>query len=141
VNFFKNVLIPLHKVQTCNQFYEPLLRCSMLFLSKDSSLAFPLIEGLLKYWPFANYIKEVLFLAELQEAIEIAEVDKLEPYLQRLIKRFIKALSSQHLTVRDRAIGYFENPFFLNFITVYRKKVYPIMVPAVAELADSHWNK
>lgn len=65
VVFFQNVIIPLHKVQTCSTFYEQLLRCSMLFLTKDRSLAIPLLEGLLKYWPFANCVKETLFLTEL----------------------------------------------------------------------------
>jgi serine/threonine-protein phosphatase 2A regulatory subunit B' len=37
----------------------------MLFLSKDHSLAIPLVEGLLRYWPFGNSPKEVLFLTEL----------------------------------------------------------------------------
>lgn len=54
VIFFNNVIIPLHKVQTCSEFFEQLLRCSMLFLTKDKGLAIPLLKGLLKYWPFAN---------------------------------------------------------------------------------------
>lgn len=67
VYFFKTVIIPLHKVQTCPKFHNELLRCSMLFVSKDPNLAFSLIEGLLKYWPFASFGKETLFLAELLE--------------------------------------------------------------------------
>ena len=43
VQFFKNVIIPLHKVQTSNFFFEQLLRCSMLFLSKDRTLALPVL--------------------------------------------------------------------------------------------------
>jgi hypothetical protein len=39
----------------------------MLFLSKDPSLATMLVEGLLRYWPFANSTKEVQFLNELLE--------------------------------------------------------------------------
>ena len=39
----------------------------MLFLSKDPALAIPLVEGLLRYWPFANSAKEVMFLSELLE--------------------------------------------------------------------------
>jgi len=45
VYFFKSVIIPLHKVQTCPKFHNELLRCSMLFVSKDPLLAFDLIEG------------------------------------------------------------------------------------------------
>jgi serine/threonine-protein phosphatase 2A regulatory subunit B' len=61
VTFFNSVIIPLHKVQTCHFFHEQLMRCSMLFLSKDGSLAIPLVQGLLKYWPYGNNFKEVFF--------------------------------------------------------------------------------
>jgi serine/threonine-protein phosphatase 2A regulatory subunit B' len=37
--FFRHVIIPLHKVQTCHLYHEQLLRCSMLFLSKDPALS------------------------------------------------------------------------------------------------------
>ena len=37
--FFKIIIIPLHKVQTSNFFFEQLMRCSMLFLSKDRNLS------------------------------------------------------------------------------------------------------
>lgn len=39
VIFFKTIIIPLHKVQTSNLFFEQLLRCSMLFINKDRNLA------------------------------------------------------------------------------------------------------
>ena len=52
-------------MHSCSDFYENLLRCDMLLLTKDRSLAVPLLEGLLKYWPFANSVKETLFLTEL----------------------------------------------------------------------------
>ena len=46
VYFFKTVIIPLHKVQTCQKFHNELLRCSMLFVSKDPLLAFPVSSQL-----------------------------------------------------------------------------------------------
>jgi serine/threonine-protein phosphatase 2A regulatory subunit B' len=49
VIFFKNIIIPLHKVQTSNLYFDNLIRCSMLFLTKDSSLAILLLDGILKY--------------------------------------------------------------------------------------------
>ena len=39
----------------------------MLFLTKDSISSVPLLEGILEYWSFANYVKETLFLQELPE--------------------------------------------------------------------------
>jgi len=41
VVFFKSIIIPLHKVQTSTLYFDNLIRCSMLFLTKDSSLAIP----------------------------------------------------------------------------------------------------
>lgn len=117
VIFFQNIIIPLHKVQTCSKYHNELLRCSMLFLSKDPSLAFPLINGLLKYWPFANYIKETLFLAELMDILEVCcDFPKLEPLISKIFKRIIKCISSSHLQVADRTMCFFENEFFLNIL-------------------------
>ena len=64
----------------------------MLFLTKDRTLAIPLLEGLLKYWPFANCIKETLFLTELQEVLEVCEVDKVEHLIPKLFKRIVKCI-------------------------------------------------
>lgn len=50
----------------------------MLFLSKEPALSLNLIEGLLRYWPFANSIKENQFLAELLEVIEVCEINKFD---------------------------------------------------------------
>lgn len=139
--FFNNIIIPLHKVQTCSNFYEQLLRCSMLFLTKDRTLAVPLLDGLLKYWPFANCVKETLFLTELQEVLEVCEVDKIEHLVARLFKRIVKCIGGIHLQVADRAMCFFENDYFLNILRTYREKTFPMLVPTISELADNHWHK
>jgi len=58
ISFFKTIIVPLHKVQSHPQFSDNLFRCISLFVTKDKSLAIDLIEGLIKYWPFANTKKE-----------------------------------------------------------------------------------
>ena len=73
VTFFNDIIVPLHKVPTCPLFFEKLVRCSALFLVKDRTLVVPLIEGLLKYWPFGNAAKESLFLSEVNEVMGILE--------------------------------------------------------------------
>ena len=141
VVFFKNVIIPLHKVQTCSQFYEQLLRCSMLFLTKDRTLAIPLLEGLLKYWPFANCVKETLFLTELQEVLEVCEVEKVEPLIPKLFRRIVKCIGGIHLQVADRAMCFFENDYFLNILKTYKSETFPMLVPVIVNLAENHWHK
>lgn len=139
--FFKNCIIPLHKVQTCSQFYEQLLRCSMLFLTKDRTLAIPLLEGLLKYWPFANAVKETLFLTELQEVLEVCEIDKINHLIPRLFKRIAICIGGYHLQVADRAMCFFENDYFLNILKNYKEQTFPMLVPVIVDLADNHWHK
>ena len=141
VIFFKKIIIPLHKVQTCSQFYEQLLRCSMLFLTKDRTLAIPLLEGLLKYWPFANCVKETLFLTELQEVLEVCEVEHIEHLIPRLFKRIVRSIGGDHLQVADRAMCFFENDYFLAILKTYKEKTYPMLVPVIVQLADNHWHK
>ncbi len=141
VVFFKNVIIPLHKVQTCSEFFEQLLRCSMLFLTKDRNLAIPLLEGLLKYWPFANCVKETLFLTELQEVLEVCEVEKVEPIIPRLFRRIVKCIGGTHLQVADRAMCFFENDYFLSILRTYKDQTFPMLVPTIVNLAENHWHK
>jgi serine/threonine-protein phosphatase 2A regulatory subunit B' len=139
--FFKNVIIPLHKVQTCSEFFEQLLRCSMLFLTKDRNLAIPLLEGLLKYWPFANCVKETLFLTELQEVLEVCEVEKIEHLIPRLFRRIVRCIGGTHLQVADRAMCFFENDYFLTILKAYKDQTFPMLVPTIVRLADNHWHK
>lgn len=141
VVFFKNVIIPLHKVQTCSEFFEQLLRCSMLFLTKDRNLAIPLLEGLLKFWPFANCVKETLFLTELQEVLEVCEVEKIEHLIPRLFRRIVRCIGGTHLQVADRAMCFFENDYFLTILKTYKEQTFPMLVPTIVDLAENHWHK
>ena len=141
VILFKNVLIPLHKVQTSHLFHEQLQRCSMLFLSKDHSLAIPLVEGLLRYWPFGNSPKETLFLTELNDVIEVCELSKLEPLIPKLFKRLIRCISGPQLQVSDRAMQFFENDYFLGILRTFKQVTFPMIVPVIVELAETHWHK
>lgn len=60
----------------------------MLFLSKETNLAFPLLEGIMKYWPFANYSKSTLFLAELLDILEVcSDMKKLESLTPQIFRR------------------------------------------------------
>jgi serine/threonine-protein phosphatase 2A regulatory subunit B' len=142
VVFFKNIIIPLHKVQTSHTYFDNLIRCSMLFLTKDSSLAIPLLEGILKYWPFANFAKELLFLQELPEVLEFCDPpEKLKPLITKLFKRIVKCISGLHLQVADRAMCLFESESFIQIIKYYKSITFNMLVPVIVKLADNHWHK
>jgi serine/threonine-protein phosphatase 2A regulatory subunit B' len=141
VIFFKDILIPLHKVGNSHLFHEQLRRNSMIFLTKESRLAIPLVEGLLRYWPFGNSPKELLFLAELNDVIEFCELSKLEPLIPKLFKRLIRCISGPQLQVSDRAMQFFENDYFLGILKTFKQATFPMIVPVIVELAETHWHK
>lgn len=48
--------------------------CLLQFVEKDPKLAEPVLKALLKFWPLTNSQKEVLFLGELEEILEMTQV-------------------------------------------------------------------
>lgn len=113
----------------------------MLFLAKDPALGLFLLEGLLRYWPFANSPKEVMYITELLEVLEACEVPKLEPYIPKLFKRLVKCIAGLHLQVADRAMCYFENDYFLTILKTYKSYTFPLLVPVICHMAETHWHK
>ena len=45
----------------------------MQFVEKDPKLAEPVLRALLKFWPLTNSQKEVLFIGELEEVLELTQ--------------------------------------------------------------------
>ncbi len=43
------------------------------FVEKDPKLAEPVLRALLKFWPLTNSQKEVLFIGELEEVLELTQ--------------------------------------------------------------------
>lgn len=141
IKFFITIIIPLHKVQSSNLYFNDLLRCSMLFLAKDSSLALLLLDGILKYWPFANSNKEIIFLQELPEVLEFCDLSRVNSHIPKLFKRVIKCISGSNLQVADRAMCLFENEHFLEIIRSHKQTTFSMLVPIISKLSENHWNK
>lgn len=71
--FLLRVLMPLHKVKSLSVYHPQLAYCVVQFLEKDPSLTQPVIRSLLKYWPKTHSPKEVMFLNELEEILDVIE--------------------------------------------------------------------
>jgi serine/threonine-protein phosphatase 2A regulatory subunit B' len=81
-----------------------------------------------------------MFLQELLEVLDVCDISKLEPFIEKLFKRLIKSIASPHLQVSDRAMCFFENDFFLSILKHYKSKTFPILVPVIVHLAENHWH-
>ena len=139
--FFKDILVPLHKLQNSHLFQEELFKCSMLYINRDNSLAIPLAESLLRYWPVGNSVKETLFLAELNDIIELCDISKLEPLIPKIFKRFIHCISSSHFSVLDSAMHLFKGDYFVRILHEFKKAAFLIIVPAIMRLAENQCSE
>lgn len=70
------------------------------FVEKDSKLADPVLRTLLKFWPVTNSQKEVLFLGELEEILELTQAPEFQKVMMPLFRQLAKCLNSQHFQVR-----------------------------------------
>ncbi|KAG7233247.1 hypothetical protein INR49_007326 [Caranx melampygus] len=115
--FLIRVLLPLHKVKSLSVYHPQLAYCVVQFLEKDSSLTEPVIMGLLKFWPKTHSPKEVMFLNELEEILDVIEPSEFVKVQEPLFRQLAKCVSSPHF------------------------QILPIMFPALYKNSKSHWNK
>uniref|UniRef100_A0A452HP37 Serine/threonine protein phosphatase 2A regulatory subunit n=1 Tax=Gopherus agassizii TaxID=38772 RepID=A0A452HP37_9SAUR len=139
--FLIRVLLPLHKVKSLSVYHPQLAYCVVQFLEKDSSLTEPVIVGLLKFWPKTHSPKEVMFLNELEEILDVIEPSEFMKVMEPLFRQLAKCVSSPHFQVAERALYYWNNEYIMSLISDNAAKILPIMFPALYKNSKSHWNK
>ena len=66
--------------------------------------------GLLKYWPKTHSPKEVMFLNELEEILDVIEPAEFQKVMIPLFKQLAKCVSSPHFQVRCLLSIFFHHP-------------------------------
>ncbi len=98
--FLLKVLMPLHKVKSLSVYHPQLAYCVVQFLEKDPSLTEQVILNLLRYWPKVHSPKEVMFLNELEEILDVIEPAEFQKVMVPLFNQLAKCVSSHHFQVR-----------------------------------------
>lgn len=97
--FLLKVLLPLHKAKSLSVYHPQLAYCVVQFLEKDPSLTEPVIRSLLKFWPKTHSPKEVMFLNELEEILDVIEPAEFQKVMDPLFRQLAKCVSSPHFQV------------------------------------------
>jgi len=139
--FLLKVLLPLHKVKSLSVYHPQLAYCIVQFLEKDSTLTHPVIIGLLKFWPKTHSPKEVMFLNELEEILDIVDANEFQSVMSPLFKQLAKCVSSPHFQVAERALYFFNNEYIMHLIQDNVTTIMPIVFPALYKHSKTHWNK
>jgi len=138
--FLRNVLVPLHKVSTLSQYHAQLAYCVVQFIEKDPRLSCIIVGGLLKFWPIITCQKELLYLSELEEVLEMTEQPQFEKLIVPVFKRIAACICSPHFQVAERALFLWNNDVIAAFMSDHRPVILPLLYPALQTNLDRHWN-
>jgi len=139
-SFLQHVLVPMHKVRTLNTFHPQLSYCVTQFVDKDPTLSVPVLQGLLKYWPITHSAKEMLFLNELEELLELTQQEEFKQILNALFRQLSRAIGSSHFQVAERALFLWHNDYISGLIADNRRDILPVIYPVLHFNSESHWN-
>ncbi|UXI19088.1 inner nuclear membrane protein Man1-like [Sarcoptes scabiei] len=139
--FLIKVLIPLHKPKCLALYHAQLAYCVVQFLEKDSTLTENVINGLLKFWPKTCSQKEVMFLGEIEEILDVIDLVQFDKIQIPLFKQIARCVSSPHFQVAERALFFWNNDYILNLIEENTNVIMPIMFPALYRISKEHWNQ
>lgn len=139
--FLVKVLIPLHKVKCLSLYHAQLAYCVVQFLEKDPTLTEPVVRGLLKYWPKTCSQKEVMFLGEIEEVLDVIEPSQFTRIQEPLFRQIAKCVSSPHFQVAERALYFWNNEYIMSLMEENNHVIMPIMFPALYRISKEHWNQ
>ncbi|KAJ8597934.1 protein phosphatase 2A regulatory B subunit [Rhizopogon salebrosus TDB-379] len=139
--FLTRVLLPLHKVKSLSLYHPQLAYCVVQFLEKDPSLVDEVMLGLLKYWPKVNSPKEVMFLNEVEEVLDVTDPLEFQKVQVPLFQQLARCINSQHFQVAERALLYWNNEYVVNLMSDNLATLLPIVFPALYTNSKSHWNR
>jgi len=104
--------MPLHKAKTLYMYHTQLAYCVVQFLEKDRSLVEPVIRSLVHFWPKSSSQKEVMFLGEVEEILDVIEQAEFAVISNTLFRQLAKCVSSQHF---QASVGFLIFIFFAEY--------------------------
>ncbi|KAG6480784.1 hypothetical protein ZIOFF_057370 [Zingiber officinale] len=154
--FLWRVLIPLHRPKTLGVYHQQLTYCLTQYIEKEPQLATSVISGLLRYWPVTNSQKEIMFLSEMEEILEITNEVETQKCLLPLFQRIAYCIKSFHfqsifgdnednkiflvVKVAERALFLLNNDHVISLASRNRQTIMPLLLPALERNIRSHWN-
>mmetsp|Transcript_35920 Transcript_35920/g.114179 ORF Transcript_35920/g.114179 Transcript_35920/m.114179 type:complete len:472 (-) Transcript_35920:185-1600(-) len=139
-DFLIKALIPLHKVKSLASFYQQLSYCMAQYVEKDPRLAYDIITSMLRYWPVSITSKQVLFLNELEETLELTQPSEFLRMQDVLFRRLALCITCPHFQVAERTLFFWNNDYIVKLINQNRQELFPIIIGALYKNSKQHWN-
>eukprot|EP00559_Dactyliosolen_fragilissimus_P003620 CAMPEP_0184865070 /NCGR_PEP_ID=MMETSP0580-20130426/16845_1 /TAXON_ID=1118495 /ORGANISM="Dactyliosolen fragilissimus" /LENGTH=607 /DNA_ID=CAMNT_0027364091 /DNA_START=27 /DNA_END=1850 /DNA_ORIENTATION=- len=143
LQFLVRALIPLHKPKCVTLYHQQLSYCIIQYVEKDADTATPILKGFFKCWPWSCSSKQVLFLNELEEILELIGAEQLSMISKTLFTNLARCLDSDHFQVVERALFLWNNEHLVNSGCLSRlnaQTVLPIIYGPLYKNSSGHWN-
>jgi len=143
LQFLMRALIPLHKPKCVGLYHQQMSYCIIQYVEKDADTATPILNGFFKCWPWSCSGKQVLFLNELEEILELLGADQLNQISKTLFTNLARCLDSDHFQVVERALFLWNNEHLVNSGCLSRlnaQTVLPIIYGPLYKNSSGHWN-
>merc|ERR1719321_1925169 len=139
-DFLIKALIPLHKVKSLASFNQQLSYCMAQYVEKDPRLAYEIITAMLGFWPLSITSKQVIFLNELEETLELTQPPEFYRMQEQLFKRIALCITCPHFQVAERTLFLWNNDYIVKLINQNRHALFPIITGALYNNSKKHWN-
>jgi len=139
--FLIKSLIPLHIPKGLPTYHVQLSFCVTQFVEKDPELAVDVIRGLARIWPITHSRKQVMFLNELEELLELTRPEEFEQVIDPMFRYIAHCIQSSHFQVAERALFFWNNEYIVHMILHYRAKILPLVFASLQKNVQGHWNQ
>ena len=143
VHFLNRALIPLHKPHSVVMYHPQLSYCILQYIEKDPDTVIPVVRGLIKYWPWNTASKQVLFLNELEEILELCRGEQLNILQMEIFQLIAQCLASSHFQVAERSLYVLNaEQLSVHLFAVNRVSVFlPVIFKPLHIASSGHWNQ
>merc|ERR1719428_2543246 len=110
------------------------------YAEKDPRLSYEIITSMLRYWPVSITAKQVLFLNELEETLELTQPSEFHRMQDILFRRLALCITCPHFQVAERTLFFWNNDYIVKLINQNRQDLFPIIISALYKNSKQHWN-
>ncbi|KAI3390066.1 hypothetical protein SNEBB_005747 [Seison nebaliae] len=137
----KKVLVPLHKVHSMSRFSTNLSNCMVQYVKKENDLISVILKGLVDYWPLQSSTKEVLFIKEMEELIQLIPLTIFEDNIPLIMKIVKNGLNSSNYQVTESTLYLWSNLTILSYFNESAENVLDSVLLPLSKITREHWHQ
>ena len=111
--FLQRALIPLHKPKCVSLYHQQLSYCITQYVEKDVGTSINILKGLISFWPWSCSQKQVLFLNELEDTLELTQPPEFHRMQEQLFRRIAWCIICPQYQVAERALTFWNNDEYI----------------------------